>query len=172
LEPLPKKQKVEAESFMNWIFWVPLCAASLHIFEEFVFPGGFAECYRKYRPEIQKSITRRFLVIINGLLLVLCYDVGALRSSKFGPATWLTVAALLFANSIWHVLGTFRMKSYSPGLLTGVLLYIPMTVYGYIRFLRSDQASVATAVIALAIGGSYHLWSSAFHKLRSRIAQP
>jgi uncharacterized protein with HXXEE motif len=151
---------------MNWVFWAPLCAASLHIFEEFVFPGGFAAWYRRYRPDIQKSITPRFLVIINALLLMLCYDVGALRSRSTGIGLWLMVTALLSSNAVWHVVGAVRTRSYSPGMITGLLLYAPLTFYGYAQFLRSGKASIATAIIAFAIGGSYHLWSSAFHGLR------
>jgi Protein of unknown function with HXXEE motif len=152
----------------NLLFWAPLCAASLHIFEEFVFPGGFTEWYKGYRPEIQKSITTRFLVIINVALLVLCYDVGAMRSRPFGVAVWLTVTALLSSNAVWHVVGAVRTRGYSPGMLTGLLLYLPLTVCGYVQFLRGG-ASVQTAVIAFVIGGSYHLWSAAFHRSRGQL---
>ena len=151
---------------MTWIFWAPLCAAILHIFEEFVLPGGFAAWYRRYRPEIQKSITPRFLVIINALLLMLCYNVVALRSRPEGVGLWLMVTALLASNAIWHVVGAVKTRSYSPGIITGLLLYVPLAFYGYAWFLRSEEASVATAIIAFAVGGSYHLWSSAFHRLR------
>jgi hypothetical protein len=151
---------------VNWVFWAPLCAASLHIFEEFVLPGGFASWYRRYRPDIQKSITLRFLVIVNLLLLILCYDVAVLRLRPMGVGLWLTVAALLSSNAIWHVVGAVRTRSYSPGMITGLSLYLPLTFYGYARFLRSGKASTATAIAAFAIGGSYHLWSSAFHSLR------
>lgn len=34
---------------MRWLFWAPLVAATLHIFEEFVWPGGFARWDREYR---------------------------------------------------------------------------------------------------------------------------
>lgn len=153
---------------MNWLFWAPLGAAGLHIVEEFVYPGGFAAWDRRYRPEIAKSITPRFHVIINALLLVLCFYVGALGTRPAGVAAWLTVMALLFGNAVWHTRGAIRTKSYSPGMVTGLLLYIPLTVYGYVRFLSSGQASVPTAIIAFAIGGSYPFWSKALHKQRAK----
>jgi hypothetical protein len=68
-------------SLTNWVFWAPLGVASLHIIEEFVFPGGFPDWDRQYRPAFRQSITPRFHVIINGLLLLACYDVGALGPS-------------------------------------------------------------------------------------------
>ena len=154
---------------MNWLYWAPFGAASLHIVEEFVFPGGFAAWDRRYRPDIRQSITARFHVIINGLLLVACYDVWALRSSPMGVGVWLTVTTLLFANAVWHVVSSARSRTYSPGMVTGVLLYVPLTLYGYGHFLRTEQASVPTAIIAFMIGASYQLWiGKALHNWRAR----
>lgn len=151
----------------NWIFWAPLGAAGLHIIEEFVYPGGFADWDRKYRPEIAKSITPRFHIIINALLLALCLWVALLGASSVGAAAWLTVMALLFGNAIWHVRGAIRTKSYSPGMVTGLILYVPLAVYGFVRFLSSGRASIPTAIAAAIIGGSYPYWSKALHKRRA-----
>lgn len=137
-----------------------------------MFPGGFAAWDQRYRPGIRKSITPRFHVIINGLLLVACYDVGALGFTAIGIASWLALTALLFSNAVWHVMGAIRTQSYSPGMLTGLLLYVPLTIYGYARFLRSGQASIPTAILACAVGASYHLWiANALHKWRARRAK-
>jgi hypothetical protein len=156
---------------IDWLYWAPFGAASLHIVEEFFYPGGFAEWDRQYRPGIRRSITARFHVIVNGLLLILCYDVWALRSSRVGPWTWLAVMTLLFANGVWHVVASVKSRTYSPGVLTGVLLYVPLTIYGYARFLRTGQVSVPAAVIACLVGLSYQLWvGKALHSWRTRRA--
>ena len=156
---------------MNWLSWAPLVAASLHIIEEFVFPGGFPAWDRQYRPQFRSSISPRFHIFINGLLLIACYDVGVLGMKPVGVAAWLTVMALLCTNGIWHVVGAFRTRTYSPGMITGLFLYVPLTVYGYAHFLGSGAASVPTALIALAIGASYQLWvSPTLHKWRMRKA--
>ena len=155
----------------NWLYWAPFGAASLHIVEEFVYPGGFAAWDRRYRPGIRDSITGRFHIIVNGLLLVACYDVWALRARPIGVGAWLTVATLLFANALWHLIGSVTSRTYSPGVLTGLLLYMPLTVYGYGHFLRTGQASVATAIIAFAVGASYQLWMNALHNWRARRAR-
>ena len=153
---------------MNWLFWTPLIAASLHIIEEFVFPGHFSEWYKIYKPNIKKNITGRFLFLINAGLLILCYDVGALGSTKIGIAGWLGVMAMLAANGIWHLRGVVKTRRYSPGVITGILLYLPLAVYGYIYFLSTNQATILVAVIALLIGTSYQFWSNIFHRFRSR----
>jgi len=157
---------------MRWLFWAPLVAASLHIFEEFVYPGRFSEWYARYKPGIRKSVTWRFLVIINVLLLILCYNVSALGPSKTGVAAWLGVMAMLAANGVWHLKGVVKTRSYSPGVLTGSLLYLPLMVYGYTFFLLLKQVSILTALIAFAIGASYQLWSNIFHRFRARATTP
>ena len=120
---------------MTWIFWAPLCAASLHIFEEFVLPGGFAAWYRRYRPEIQKSITPRFLVIINALLFfpsgalypVESYPPWLRAISRVDPLTYgvsalrdvlLRGAAVSACYAPWVFLATFTVVC---ATLTGVL---------------------------------------------------
>lgn len=154
----------------TYIFWAPLVAAALHIFEEFVFPGGFKKWYIKYKPHIIKSVSTRFLVLINAGLVILCYDIGALKenSASLSVILWLVVMALLAANGVWHLNAVWKSKSYSPGVATGTIIYIPLAVYGYIYFLQTNQVSIWIAVSAFIVGASYQLWSNLYHKFRSR----
>jgi uncharacterized protein with HXXEE motif len=159
---------------MTWIWWAPLVAASLHVFEEFVFPGGFADWDRAYRPEINKSITPRFHLMVNALLILVCVQVGrlapetsvAVRSAA--AAAWLTVAALLFSNALFHLQGAIKTRRYSPGIATGLFLYVPLAIFGYVYFLGTHRASVGTAALAAFLGGSYHFWAALLHRRRAR----
>src|SRR5262249_62402280 len=123
-----------------------------------------------YKPSRAKSLTPRFLIIINGLLLVLCYDAGALRGGRYGYAFWLGVAALLAGNAVWHIIGTVKTRSYSPGVVTGTLLYIPMALMGMRQALGLPKAEIGAAVIAVLIGLSYHWGSAGFDNRRGEKA--
>jgi hypothetical protein len=151
------------KTIMNWLPWAPLVAAILHMCEEFVYPGGFPDWYRRYRVNASR-ITSRFLVIINSLLLIACVDIGILGRTSAGVVYWLTISALLCCNGIWHAWASHRSRSYSPGVVTGVIIYLPLAVYGYSHFLRSQTVSVGTALIAILIGGSYQFWSALYHR--------
>lgn len=157
---------------MGSLMWWPLAAASLHIAEEFVFPGGFAEWDRGYRSAYRASITPRLHLVMNGLLILACVAVGSNGRTPSGVAAWLTLAALLASNAVFHLVGTIKTRSYSPGLVTGLLLYVPMAVVGYAHFLGAHEASAGTALAAAALGGSYHLWSGMAHARRARRAAP
>ena len=155
---------------MPALFWWPLAAVILHIVEEFVFPGGFPDWDRRFRPAYKASITPRLHVTMNGILILVCLGLGFAGPGRQNVATWLTLAALLASNAVFHLVGAFRTRSYSPGMVTGLLLYIPMAVYGFPHFIRTGQASTGTAIAAAALGGSYHLWSALAHARRARRA--
>ena len=151
---------------MTWLFWAPLTAATLHIGEEFLWPGGFLDWYRHYRPQIANSLTIRFAVIVNGILLLLCLVAALLGSSPRGVALWLTVVAVLLSNVGFHVMAGIRTRAYCPGLVTAVLLYLPLGLFGYWYFLRSGLSSIGTAVTALLLGASYPVLSLLNHRCR------
>jgi hypothetical protein len=159
---------------MTWFWWAPFAAVLLHVIEEFVFPGGFMEWDRAYRPGIRDSITPRLHVVVNAALVLLCLQVGVLGGSSdaearsVGAAVWLGVAALLLSNAVFHVVGTVRTGTRSPGVVTAVALYVPLAAAGYWRFLHGGEASPAVAAVAAAVGGSYHWWAALLHRARAR----
>jgi hypothetical protein len=148
---------------MDWLPWAPLCAAILHIAEEFLYPGGFAEWYRRYRNDPSR-ITARFLILVNAALLAGCIEIGLLGHSLPGIFYWLTIAAVMFSNGVWHAWASYKSHSYSPGTITGVIVYLPMAIYGFAHFLRTSQVPLFAALIACGLGGSYHLWSALYHR--------
>jgi hypothetical protein len=176
---------MDGRAIVSWLWWAPLGAAALHIGEEFGYPGGFSSWDREYRPSIKSSITPRLHIVVNALLLVACASVaisgmpgtaivvGGFRFRSPIPVwlsvpAWLTLAALLASNAVFHLVGTYQTKRLSPGVRTGLLLYVPVALAGYWHFIRAGQVSVVEAAVAALLGGSYHLWASLAHGWRSR----
>ncbi|HEY4282796.1 MAG TPA: HXXEE domain-containing protein [Chthoniobacterales bacterium] len=126
------------------IAWSLTIAALIHIFEEFVFPGGFKAWWMAYRPEIAASVTNR-------LLFNVAFATQARRGN--GAAAWLALAALLAGNAVFHIIGSIQTRRYSPGMVSGILLYIPLAIYGYFYFLRNGWVSVPAALVATILGG-------------------
>jgi uncharacterized protein with HXXEE motif len=143
--------------------WAPLGGACIHVFEEFVWPGGFPRWYRAYRANA-RSVSRRFLVIINVLLFVALFDGAMAGNSRLGVALLLTFSAILFANGCWHLWASYKSHSYSPGVISGTLVYLPLGIFEYVGWVRLGRASLGTAAVALLIGISYPLWSAAYHR--------
>ena len=144
--------------------WLPALAVAGHLIEEFVWPGGFAEWYRRYPPGYATTVSTRFLVIVNLVFIVLALLPPVLGASPRGFAIWIVVAAVAAANGVFHLVAVWRTRAYSPGVVTGVALYIPLAIIGGAYLLRRGLVSPGTAVQAIIIGGAYHIWSAWNHR--------
>ena len=143
---------------------LPLLAIAAHLIEEFLWPGGFARWYRAYPPGSTAAVTTRFLVLVNAVFVALAVVPLLLGPSARGFAYWLVVAAIAGANGIFHLRASFRTRSYSPGVVTGVALYIPLAIVGGAHLLRSGLVSPATALQAVTIAVAYAWWSTWQHR--------
>ena len=139
---------------MDWIFWLFLIAAILHVTEEYKYPGGFPDAIKRMNPGVAPFVTVKFAVIINGLFLLLC-AAGAIVASR-NLVFSLSVASLLFTNALIHLAGTFRARRYMPGVISGVLLYLPLSLYAYYAFASSGQVTLGEGVASGVLGALYN----------------
>jgi hypothetical protein len=65
-----------------------------------------------------------------------------------GVNVWYCVAAIAAINACFHIWGVLKLKKYSPGVVTGVLLYLPLFAMGgccnRVSYLFSIQAREMT----------------------------
>lgn len=148
---------------LQWLLWAPLGAACIHMFEEFAWPGGFRGWYRTYRGNAG-TVSRRFLFFINAGLLIGLIQAALVGSTVFGVAWLLIFSAILFSNGCWHIWASYRTRSYSPGTISGALLYLPLAVFEYTGWMQLGRASFGIAALAFLIGCSYPLWSALYHQ--------
>jgi hypothetical protein len=128
-------------------------AASLHIIDEFVYPGGFLDVMRETSPRIGRHVTVRFGVIINSSFFLLC-----VLAALFGPKKrtfGLSVLSLVFLNGLMHVAGTVARRRYNPGAATGVLLYIPLAIAGFRDAQSSGDLSRRQVIEAVSLAVAY-----------------
>ncbi len=138
---------------MDWIFITLLDAAIIHVFEEYIYPGGFSDALKSLNPKAAHLITTRFSIFVNGVFLLLC-----LAGAIIGTASLvfsLSIASLVFINAILHIRSAIITRGYYPGLITAVLLYIPLAVYAFAAFLLSGQLTWVEAVQAFLLGALY-----------------
>jgi hypothetical protein len=150
------------------LFWFLPAAALLHIFEEFVFPGGFGKWDQENRPAFAASITPGFHLFINSVFVLLCL-LPLVLPGEYSVAWWLCMGSVLFVNALFHIRGTIRTRKYSPGLATSVILYLPLSVYGYWLFVTSYQTTIEQSVASSLTGVFYWLVSARIHKRRAKM---
>jgi hypothetical protein len=138
---------------MNWVFLAFVGAAVIHVLEEYFYPGGFPDFMKASFPAFAPFVTTSFAILINGLFLVLCLQGAILGRSA--PVFSLSIASLLVFNGLTHLAGSLRARRYAPGLISGLLLYLPLGITAYVFFLRSSQVSVMQTLLSILLGLAY-----------------
>ena len=148
--------------------WFPAVAVAAHLIEEFVWPGGFAEWYRHYPPGETVMVSDRLLVIVNVVFGILALLPPILGSTPRGLAFWLVVAAVAAVNAAFHLIAVARTRAYSPGVVTGFALYLPLAFVGGSWLIRERLAGGGVIVQAILIAVAYQMWSSWNHRKHAR----
>jgi len=137
----------------DWVFLALLGAAVIHIVEEYVVPGGFADAFRRLLPRAAHLFSPKFHLVVNGVFLLVC-----LLSALIGKANLvlsLSAFGLIFTNAILHIRGAIVQKGYYPGVLSGALIYVPLAVYAFGVHLASGQITWPQAALSFALGALY-----------------
>jgi hypothetical protein len=109
--------------------WLLPLAYACHILEEWF--GGFPEWLAII---VGSALPRTAFVVINAVamtVMVLAARAATRRESHGWMA--IAIATILLVNGIAHVLGSLATGTYSPGLITGVVLYLPLAQLSLLR---------------------------------------
>jgi hypothetical protein len=130
-----------------WSFPIGL---SLHVFEEFGFPGGFRQWIKTYNPRKLKSNTIYFIENAAGIVAVCIIALKA--NDILGYRIYLYCVAGMAGNAASHLRGTIQKKQYCPGTVSSVLLLLPLFVISYWYFLGAGKVDLASATVCLGAG--------------------
>jgi hypothetical protein len=143
------------------LIWLLVCAYAAHVIEEYL--AGFPQWIAVIAG---RSMPTTVFVGINATAFVgmVLAARAAIRSEALG---WLAVAlaTVLFINALAHLGASLVTGSYSPGLVTGVVLYVPIAQLVLLRAWHQTPqaifwtgvgagAAVHAVVVAAALVGS------------------
>jgi hypothetical protein len=118
------------------LVWLFVAAYGVHVLEEYA--GGFPEWMAAV---LGRPLPRPAFIAINAVaFVVLCAAARLSTTSKSRGWLAVAIATIVFANGILHLLGSLATASYSPGLLTGMVLYLPL---GQLALLRAREQAPA-----------------------------
>jgi hypothetical protein len=104
------------------LLWLLPAAFVLHILEEWF--GGFPEWIGRIAGA---PLPRAMFVVVNAIaMLAAVLAVRAAARREADGWVGIAVAAVFFVNAFAHVFGTVITRAYSPGLVTGLVLYLPI----------------------------------------------
>jgi hypothetical protein len=120
-----------------------LLAYVVHFAEEW-----YGELTTWARDTLDYEVSIERLLLLNGIAFVL-FAVGTIASIRAGRLTWFTVAfaTLLGLNGVLHTLATVGLGQYSPGTVTGLVLYIPLSVLA----LRSSTTQLDGKIVRRSV---------------------
>lgn len=134
---------------MEWIFVVILAVSIIHVIEEYF--GGFLDQMKQSAPErFASSIDLSKFVSVNLTFLVMCFIAVIVGSASLIYS--LSVAAILFINVFAHVAGAIRLKGYSAGLISALLLYLPVSIYAYYYYWNKGALTQIDFFLSLLLG--------------------
>jgi hypothetical protein len=137
--------------FEDWIWLFPLTYL-IHALEEYFGGEGF---YRWVARIIGRGMTAEQFVIINSFALLMMI-AGVMIFRKTPSVRWLTItfATIAFINAVAHLAGSILTNTYSPGVVSGVLLWLPL---GAATFYRAWKRVTGRSFIAgAAVGAVIH----------------
>jgi hypothetical protein len=68
----------------------------------------------------------------------------------------LIAVYLMLINALVHIAGAIRSRSYNPGLVTAVVLFLPFGGYAWWRIEASGVPTAGEHVLGLAVGAAVH----------------
>lgn len=138
--------------FEDWIWLFPITYL-IHAMEEYWCGEGF---YRWAARIIGWGMTPAQFIAVNSVAWLLM--VGSILVFRKTPSVrWLTIsfATVVLVNGFSHLTGTIWTRTYSPGVVSGVLLWIPL---GATTFYRARDGGVTrrSFISGVLVGALIH----------------
>jgi hypothetical protein len=129
----------------NQIAWLLPVTILVHQLEEYF--GQFPLWYSNL---LNAQLSNQDFIVINGVGLFVFTIVALSYVINKNNLILVALGTLVFANGIIHLLLSIFTFSYSPGTISGVVLFIPLGIIIFKRIL--PQLNDGERVIAISIG--------------------
>ena len=141
------------------LFGALLVIYMLHQTEEHLWPGGFRQFANA---RVFKSGNDDWPIDKGGVALInigfVWLPVG-LATMFPGPLRWVGLAwiGLTLINAITHIVASVRLRTYNPGLVTSIVLFLPFTIWMLVREVSAGMLSGLQVVLILMLGVVLHI---------------
>jgi hypothetical protein len=146
----------------HWI-WLATAAYSVHILEEFMLD------WRDWaRHVIGLPVEWSDFYVVNAIVIAL--GICAANLANAAPAIALAYPALLLINGIFfHILPVIKTRGrFSPGVITAVLLFLPIGILSYCAADRAGVLNASTLICSILIGAALMASPIVFLTIKSK----
>jgi hypothetical protein len=138
-------------SFREMVWLAPL-AYAVHITEEFWRFPSWASTHFAPGFTTQRFVVANVVIMLGLLGLTVLVSAVSVRAVDFVYFCWLS--GQLFHNALFHMGTTAYFGVYSPGLLSAILLYLPVCYCVARAAHREGRIGNAAGVAALVVGAA------------------
>ena len=118
-----------AESKNRFLVWLLPSTYAVHILEEYFVGKGLPMWLSDF---INADISNLDFILINSVALSIVVLFSFYYSFyKQNDLLFLGLTSLFFINGIVHLVSSIYSYTYSPGTVSGILLYLPMGLFIY-----------------------------------------
>jgi hypothetical protein len=128
--------------------WLFPATYLVHIAEEYWGGGGFSAYLARARG-VNLPVSR--FLLMNGIGLALMV-LGVVLARRFNFTHWLLacLGAVVLGNGVSHTINTLVSREYNPGLVSGLLIWIPLGLLTLLYLKR--RMAPRRYFVAMAIG--------------------
>lgn len=124
---------------------------AIHVAEE---APGFVGWFNSL---VTPDITQQLFLSVNLIAFLITLAIGILVASSRDTGLCMLAVAwvgfLMLANGLFHIVATLVHLRYSPGVMTGSVLYLPMSILFMWAVIRECASSWRTVVLVALAGG-------------------
>ena len=134
------------------LLWLFVPAYLAHLAEEYWAGAGLPAWFALLTG---RPLPVRAFFMINAIALVILV-IGLREAVRRESAGWFAVAiaSLVSLNAMLHLSGTILTRTYSPGLISGIVLYVPL---GMLTLMRAwQQQSIGRFWAGVGAGVLFH----------------
>lgn len=131
----------------------------IYMFHQFEEHAG--DRFRRFANERMfggREVLRPVDVIVVNLPVVWGVNLFAFYATLFlSPAAGLVAPYLLLVNAVLHIATTLRLRCYNPGLVTAILLFLPLSIVTLLNAMAMPGITVLDHGLGLAAALAIHL---------------
>ena len=139
---------------LQLLLWALPLFMCFHVFEEFVFPGGFIQWMAVQNS--QRLHSTYYYVAINGIGILTAMIPASIATNTVGYCVFIWLVTYMATNGLSHAIASGQTRRYCPGSVTGIFLFIPLLLVSYWAFffagLVNWQSLAINAISAFVVG--------------------
>jgi hypothetical protein len=145
-----KPEAMRSENLISLFSWLIPITYLIHIAEEYWGGEGYSAYIYRLRG-VEMSPARFLVAQAIGFMLVV---VGIILARRFRfPGMMLVILTMtMMGNALTHTYNAIVDESYNPGLLSSLLIWLPVGVFALVRFYRATTKKRYWIAIAIGIG--------------------